>query len=627
MRKIGLLLIFTLFATTVCAQDIRDMHSNKASKVKITDSGNYFVAANVEEALQEMMNGTAKYDFIEIGDASTYIYKDAAGNIDLVDAVTGSRILAQLVVGPSTSTDNAIARHDGTGGKTLQNSGVFIDDSNNLGVGTSTPDGDFEVEKTEAGGVINIIVDNLATGNTASHAQIYATTTTTGGDSSVILGITGQTNWSMGVDNDDTDSFKIGNNSTVGANTDMTITTLGATTFGGSVAATDLFSPQVSFTDENAAPDAVGEFKYDNTVAGLDDGAMCWYDDDEVQYVVSLPGLPSVDNYVVTYNSGNQEFEMQPGGSASVAGNDTEVQFNDAAAMGADADFTYNKTTNILTVAGGVNTGAAANPASTYFDSDAAGADKEVGITGYEYVDGGDGGENADWYVKAMQAGSEVQVLGFDESDDRLETTKAVLSTANIEGATLTEGGVAVYNDDEMDAFSEINAIVTDKTLVNEEDAVTWDALHTFSADIQLGQSDIKLDAALSGDETWSGITITGVSGVTTLAVGNLCYLNANDSRWELVDANLSDGYDKQLGICVLAGADGEATEMLIYGKIRSAAFPAFTVGSPLYMSETAGDMTLTQPTTTDAAIRILGAAITAEDLLFAPEYSYYTHI
>ena len=36
------------------------------------------------------------------------------------------------VTGPGSSTDNAIARFDGAGGKTLQNSGITIDDSNNL---------------------------------------------------------------------------------------------------------------------------------------------------------------------------------------------------------------------------------------------------------------------------------------------------------------------------------------------------------------------------------------------------------------------------------------------------------------------------------------------------------------
>lgn len=36
------------------------------------------------------------------------------------------------VVGAASSTDNAVVRFDGTGGKTLQNSGVTIDDSNNV---------------------------------------------------------------------------------------------------------------------------------------------------------------------------------------------------------------------------------------------------------------------------------------------------------------------------------------------------------------------------------------------------------------------------------------------------------------------------------------------------------------
>ncbi len=110
------------------------------------------------------------------------------------------------------------------------------------------------------------------------------------------------------------------------------------------------------------------------------------------------------------------------------------------------------------------------------------------------------------------------------------------------------------------------------------------------------------------------------------MAVGDLCYLNADDSRWELVDANLSDGYDKQLGMCILASTDGNATEMLVFGKIRSAAFPAFTVGSPLYISETAGDITHTQPTTADAAIRLVGFALTAEDMLFNPSNDYIVH-
>lgn len=144
---------------------------------------------------------------------------------------------------------------------------------------------------------------------------------------------------------------------------------------------------------------------------------------------------------------------------------------------------------------------------------------------------------------------------------------------------------------------------------------------------VHLGEGSLKLDTAMSGDEKWSGITIDGTAG-DTLAVGDLCYLNDNDGRWELVDANLSDGYDKTLGICLVAGNDGDASQLLVFGKVRSAAFPVFnTLGAPVYLSETAGDLTQTQPTTADVAIRIVGTALTAEDLMFNPSNDYIVHV
>jgi len=44
------------------------------------------------------------------------------------------------------------------------------------------------------------------------------------------------------------------------------------------------------------------------------------------------------------------------GGSGAPGGSDTQVQFNDSGSFGGDADFTYNKTTNALTVGGLVHT-------------------------------------------------------------------------------------------------------------------------------------------------------------------------------------------------------------------------------------------------------------------------------
>lgn len=151
------------------------------------------------------------------------------------------------------------------------------------------------------------------------------------------------------------------------------------------------------------------------------------------------------------------------------------------------------------------------------------------------------------------------------------------------------------------------------------------------AANITLGEStgQILLDPALSADGTWSGICEAGTAGAT-LAFGDLVYFAAADSRWELVDASAAaTAGSVMVGICVLAAAsDGDPTTILRWGKVRAdTAFPSFTVGAPVYASETAGDVTETQPTTTDAVIRVLGFAITADSIMFTPSPDFMTHV
>jgi len=59
------------------------------------------------------------------------------------------------VTGPGSSTDNAITRFNGTAGKTLQNSGCTIDDSNNMTIaGDLTITGDDLFMNTNTSGFI-----------------------------------------------------------------------------------------------------------------------------------------------------------------------------------------------------------------------------------------------------------------------------------------------------------------------------------------------------------------------------------------------------------------------------------------------------------------------------------------
>jgi hypothetical protein len=137
----------------------------------------------------------------------------------------------------------------------------------------------------------------------------------------------------------------------------------------------------------------------------------------------------------------------------------------------------------------------------------------------------------------------------------------------------------------------------------------------TMSGDITLGENTaVALDPAGSADEKWSGITMTGTAGAT-LAVGDLCYLDVTAAEWLLTDADASaTAGPVVLGLCILAGGNGEATRMLLQGTIRSAAFPAsIALGAPVFVGLTAGDIAASETWATGDIIRIVGHAVTAE--------------
>lgn len=113
-------------------------------------------------------------------------------NSNSLDAATLSLLVGSGdVSGPASSTDTAVARFSGTGGKTLQDSGVTIDASDNVTIpgdltvgGTAEFDGLAVSTMTVTGAVFNIgtINADLITGNGASITNIS--------DTNVVVGFT-----------------------------------------------------------------------------------------------------------------------------------------------------------------------------------------------------------------------------------------------------------------------------------------------------------------------------------------------------------------------------------------------------------------------------------------------------
>lgn len=146
---------------------------------------------------------------------------------------------------------------------------------------------------------------------------------------------------------------------------------------------------------------------------------------------------------------------------------------------------------------------------------------------------------------------------------------------------------------------------------------------------VQLGEVSIKLDQTLSADWTWCWTTVAG-TGWETLAFGDLCYFKATDSKRYKVDWILDwtdTWFSKRLGFCVLAWAS-TTTEILLDWKIRAdAKFPTLTIGAAVYASDTAWEIVVTQPSTTNFAIRVVGYWITADELQVDISPDYMVHI
>ena len=206
-------------------------------------------------------------------------------------------------------------------------------------------------------------------------------------------------------------------------------------------------------------------------------------------------------------------------------------------------------------------------------------------------------------------------------------TTDFTIGGTVITDNTITDDGTLVINATTAVSFSDGNITnVGDIAL----DSLTADATNiNLNSPLQLIENaPILLDAAGSADGKYSGIAIAGTAGAT-LAFGNLVYLAAADSRWELTDADAATTADRMLGICVLAAAaDGDPTRLLLMGTIRAdAAFPALTVGSAVYVGETAGAIQVAIPTGADNVIRRVGYALTADEIYFNPSMDAQTTV
>lgn len=81
--------------------------------------------------------------------------------------LTSHQSLAAYVQGPTTSTDNAIVRFNGTGGKTIQNSTATISDNGHLNINTTS-------DTTMTTPAINVLHTGPANGSSYADLMILS---------------------------------------------------------------------------------------------------------------------------------------------------------------------------------------------------------------------------------------------------------------------------------------------------------------------------------------------------------------------------------------------------------------------------------------------------------------------
>ena len=247
------------------------------------------------------------------------------------------------------------------------------------------------------------------------------------------------------------------------------------------------FTTSITITGADHNPAAAGEIRYDNTITGImSGGGLRWYDDDSVRLLVDLETDPSNDDYVVAYDSTADGFYMKQ--DADSGGATAWDDIGDPDNSGLTTITFDNAELSLLT---GDNDATASF--FTIQNSDADHTGGNLYLLDLDYS-ADDGDVDAD-FIKCQDSGG---VVFSVQQDGELATDGGVTAGGAVEGATITEGGTAVHNNDEMDASSELLAIFDDETGTG---VIVFGTSPSFTTSIlAVSQADIGSTTAEFGD-------------------------------------------------------------------------------------------------------------------------------
>ena len=136
-------------------------------------------------------------------------------------------------------------------------------------------------------------------------------------------------------------------------------------------------------------------------------------------------------------------------------------------------------------------------------------------------------------------------------------------------------------------------------------------------SNIVLETSYVQLDTDLLSDG--SG-TIVKIGSGTTVAGKYYTLISSGGGTWEVAESETETYSTGMLGFAL--GTSPTTHGMLINGTLYDSGH-GFTIGAPLYISETGGTVTNTAPTSSEAVVRVVGYAIDTDEIYFCPDNTW----
>lgn len=162
-------------------------------------------------------------------------------------------------------------------------------------------------------------------------------------------------------------------------------------------------------------------------------------------------------------------------------------------------------------------------------------------------------------------------------------------------------------------------AIAADSAIDN----VVEDTTPQLGGDLDLNEKAVEYNSSPTTDLTYNGKKALLTAGANVVW-GDIAMLQS-DGKYDSADASAEATGNGHLVFATETAADTETFDGVIEGFIRDDSWN-WTIGGPIYLSETTGELTQTAPVTSSAIVRIVGYAISADVIWFSPD-NYYTVI